>query len=156
MIIWKNNLTPHFSAAEYFPQYREQNTYLTEESYLFARILEETRVDVGLRFYVNSWYRTQAQNKAVGGISSSNHLRGCAADIHTKNKITRKRFIKIVLAFKKNCRKHGRVGEAGLYENFIHLGIQSETQKAVNGGKFIQWDERTGERIYNNILEVQD
>ena len=31
--------------------------------------------------YINSGYRSQAVNQAVGGVSTSNHLTGCAADI---------------------------------------------------------------------------
>lgn len=154
-IIFKGNLTPHFSAAEYSIGNNE-NITLTQDAYLFAWILEDTRVDVGMKFYVNSWCRSYKLNKAVGGVSSSNHLRGCACDFHLTQKVTRKKFIKIVKAFKANCKKHGVVGEAGLYNDFIHLGIQSPTQLAINNGKFIQWDKRTGVMIYNNIVEVLD
>ena len=31
--------------------------------------------------YINSGYRSEAVNKAVGGMKGSNHLTGCAADI---------------------------------------------------------------------------
>ena len=31
---------------------------------------------------INSGYRSEAVNKAVGGVSGSNHLTGCAVDIH--------------------------------------------------------------------------
>ena len=31
---------------------------------------------------INSAYRSPAVNKAVGGVATSNHLTGCAADIH--------------------------------------------------------------------------
>ena len=31
---------------------------------------------------INSGYRSPAVNKAVGGVATSNHLTGCAADIH--------------------------------------------------------------------------
>ena len=31
---------------------------------------------------INSGYRSEAANKAVGGVPSSNHLTGCAVDIH--------------------------------------------------------------------------
>lgn len=154
-IIFKGNLTPHFSAAEYSIGNKE-NITLTQDSYLFCWILEDTRVDVGMKFYVNSFCRSYKLNKEVGGVSSSNHLRGCACDFHLTQKVTRKKFIKIVKAFKANCKKHGVVGEAGLYNDFIHLGIQSPTQLAINNGKFIQWDKRTGVMIYNNIVEVLD
>jgi hypothetical protein len=31
---------------------------------------------------INSGYRSDAVNKAVGGVSGSNHVTGCAVDIH--------------------------------------------------------------------------
>ena len=35
---------------------------------------------------INSGYRSPAVNKAVGGVSNSNHLTGCAADIRCRDK----------------------------------------------------------------------
>ena len=35
----------------------------------------------GLPIYINSGYRSVAVNRAVGGVATSNHLTGCAADI---------------------------------------------------------------------------
>ena len=35
----------------------------------------------GEGLYINSGYRSPAVNKAVGGVATSNHLTGCAADI---------------------------------------------------------------------------
>ena len=34
---------------------------------------------------INSGYRSEAVNRAVGGVPSSNHLTGCAVDIHVEN-----------------------------------------------------------------------
>ena len=33
---------------------------------------------------INSGYRSEAVNKAIGGVKGSNHLTGCAVDIHVK------------------------------------------------------------------------
>lgn len=155
-IIFKGNLTPHFSADEYSIGNTE-NINLTSDAYTFAQILEQTRVEAGLKFFVNSWCRSYKLNKAVGGVSSSNHLRGCACDFHLTQKITRARFIKIVKIFKRWCDEYGVKGEAGIYNDFIHLGIQSKTQIAINNNKFIQWDGRkAGPLIYNNIKELLD
>ena len=35
---------------------------------------------------INSGYRSEAVNKAVGGAAGSNHLTGCAVDIHVLGK----------------------------------------------------------------------
>ena len=34
---------------------------------------------------INSGYRSEAVNKAVGGVKGSNHLTGCAVDIHVQD-----------------------------------------------------------------------
>ena len=35
-----------------------------------------------LPIVINSGYRSEAVNKAIGGVKGSNHLTGCAVDIH--------------------------------------------------------------------------
>jgi len=44
-------------------------------------LLPSGGVGGGLPIYINSGYRSPAVNKAVGGVATSNHLTGCAADI---------------------------------------------------------------------------
>jgi uncharacterized protein YcbK (DUF882 family) len=44
--------------------------------------LEELRRRWDKPIIINSGYRSEAVNKAVGGVPSSNHLTGCAVDIH--------------------------------------------------------------------------
>ena len=44
-------------------------------------LLPSGGVGGGLPIYINSGYRSPAVNRAVGGVATSNHLTGCAADI---------------------------------------------------------------------------
>ena len=44
-------------------------------------LLPSGGVGGGLPIYINSGYRSVAVNRAVGGVATSNHLTGCAADI---------------------------------------------------------------------------
>ena len=46
---------------------------------------------------INSGYRSEAVNKAVGGVAGSNHLTGCAADIHVLGKEQAIRYACILL-----------------------------------------------------------
>lgn len=48
---------------------------------LVFHILQPLRDALGLPIYVNSAYRSPAVNKAVGGVSNSQHALGQAADI---------------------------------------------------------------------------
>jgi uncharacterized protein YcbK (DUF882 family) len=46
-----------------------------------ARLLEQVRAAVGKPIIINSAYRCKRVNDAVGSKDSSQHLKGCAADI---------------------------------------------------------------------------
>ena len=46
---------------------------------------------------INSGYRSEAVNKAVGGVSGSNHLTGCAADIRVAGMEQMVRYATILL-----------------------------------------------------------
>lgn len=48
-----------------------------------ALLLDEVRVVYGAPIRINSGYRCPSLNKAVGGVSNSQHLKGLAADLHT-------------------------------------------------------------------------
>lgn len=50
---------------------------------LVARVLDPARRDLGRPIYVSSGYRSQALNRLVGGVPTSYHLTGRAADVST-------------------------------------------------------------------------
>ena len=80
-------LTEHFSLSEMCTtsvQTADHNFPSQEVITNLRRLcgwLEELRGRVAAPIYINSGYRSQAVNKAVGGVATSNHLTGCAADI---------------------------------------------------------------------------
>lgn len=55
--------------------------YLTKVQYLIDNVLDPLREWYGHPIYVNSGYRCEELNKAVGGAETSFHLTGCAADL---------------------------------------------------------------------------
>ena len=87
-------LTEHFSLSEMCTtsvQTADHN-YPSQEVITnlkrLAKWLEMLRDEWNKRYgegndpiYINSGYRSPAVNKAVGGVATSNHLTGCAADI---------------------------------------------------------------------------
>ena len=147
---WKGNLTKHFTIEEYTVGNAPTATLtITERAYHFAMLLEEFRVWLDRPMIVTSWKRSEALNKKVGGISTSNHLTGTACDWHTNITITQEKFIKYAKKWKKICKKHGFVGEAGLYTWGMHLGIQNTKQAKANGEKFFHWDSRSGKQKNN-------
>tara|TARA_B100002019_G_scaffold206590_1_gene179354 strand:+ start:3847 stop:4200 length:354 start_codon:yes stop_codon:yes gene_type:complete len=88
----------------------------------FLHMLDAARKIYGKPMRVNSGYRTESHNKKVGGVSSSSHLKGLAADISCKDSNARFEMIK---AFLKAGFK--RIGVAG---SFIH--IDNDKDKSQN------------------------
>lgn len=82
-------LTPHFSLAELTASSTAQrlgldNTPSPEASVRLqqlAELLERVRAHLGAPIIVTSGYRAPAVNRAVGGVATSDHAQGRAADI---------------------------------------------------------------------------
>jgi zinc D-Ala-D-Ala carboxypeptidase len=51
---------------------------------LAVNVLQPLRDKLGVPVLLSSGYRCPALNSAVGGVSNSEHLTGCAADIHVQ------------------------------------------------------------------------
>lgn len=72
---------------------------------LIEQLLDPIRAAWGATITVNSGYRSPALNKAVGGVSTSQHLRGEAADISVGSPADNKRLFDRILAL----RDEGRI-----------------------------------------------
>ena len=82
-------MSEHFKYSEFVKtnhrEYADKN-WLEGEKFedniaYMARWLEAIRKVWGKPIVINSGYRSPAVNKAIGGVATSNHLTGCAADI---------------------------------------------------------------------------
>ena len=63
---------------------------------LVANILDPLRETYGAPIYVNSGYRCPVLNRAVGGLASSQHLTGEAADITAGSKAGNRRLYELL------------------------------------------------------------
>ena len=88
------NLTMHFtleelSHSDYADAYGINNVPGQQARQnlmmLCVLILEPLRTAIGQPIKINSAYRNKAVNLGVGGVSTSHHLLGLAADIHFDN-----------------------------------------------------------------------
>ena len=88
------NLTQHFtleelSHSDYADAHGIKNypgkQALVNLMMLCVLILEPLRYAIGQPIRINSAYRCKAVNTGVGGVSTSHHLLGLAADIHFDN-----------------------------------------------------------------------
>lgn len=67
---------------------------------LVANVLDPLRETYGRPIYVNSGYRCPALNRAVGGVPSSQHLTGEAADITAGNNRENRRLLELIKKMK--------------------------------------------------------
>lgn len=82
-------LSPHFLLGEFLnlakhPDNIPSMQHVVNLTYGCHMLLEPARTVAGCPIIVNSGYRNAAYNAQVGGVSRSQHLQACAADIRPK------------------------------------------------------------------------
>lgn len=124
-------VSQHFKFSEFFVNQTEDFELPIEQLfalYTLAKIDEEIRVKYNKPLKVTSGCRSVAYNQKCGGIKGSNH---CWA-IHADGRISNDLAIPFVSDAKaqewiyfidKLFLKYGVVGEVGIYDTFIHVGI---------------------------------
>ena len=85
--------------------------------------LDEARAIAGVPFIVNSGFRCQFHNKAVGGKKSSNHLEGIAVDLHCDSDSARYKMLSAMFMVGFNG--------IGIGKNFIHADIRTGNPKEL-------------------------
>lgn len=129
----KVKLTPHFSLSEMIvtktgieniPNVTQTNNLRV----LCRDILEPLRSVYNKPLIVDSAFRSPDVNKAVGGVSTSQHLFGQAADIHSNYVPVRLLYNDIQLMV---ANGHFHVGQCIYYpsKNFIHVSLPSPRHK---------------------------
>ena len=88
-----------------------------------VHMLDAARKIYGKPMKINSGYRTISHNKKVGGVSSSSHIKGLAADIACSNSVDRFKMLSALkqVGFKRIC-------VAGA---FIHVDIDKDKTQNV-------------------------
>lgn len=90
--------------------------------------LQLIRDEIGEPLYVNSGVRCPEHNKNEGGMESSRHLFGLAADVWALGKIPEE------LAAIAEKQERFILGGVGLYNSFVHLDVR---------GRRARWDNRS-------------
>lgn len=86
-------------------------------SLALVNLLQKIRDYFGKAVIINSAYRTEAHNKAIGGATYSQHKYGLAADIHI-NGVTPKEIAAYVETLMPSS------GGIGIYKNFVHVDVR--------------------------------
>lgn len=90
---------------------------------LFISLLHKARVKAGIPFIINSGYRTQSHNEAVGGTPNSAHTQGWAADIKCNDSVSRHKILSAL-------REVG-FNRVGIAKTFIHCDCQPSKPQNV-------------------------
>lgn len=89
----------------------------------FMEMLQHARKIANIPFVITSGYRSEAHNKAVGGVANSSHLKGLAADIRVRNGIERLTILSALL--------QAGFRRIGIGESFIHVDLDSDKPASV-------------------------
>ena len=98
-------LSEHFSLGEFTKSNSHPEVYNIPSHEAIANLkrltkwLEVLRMRAGTPIRINSGYRSPQLNKRIGGVPTSNHLTGCAADIRVENMEQLIRYAAIILDY---------------------------------------------------------
>ena len=89
---------------------------------LVAEVLDSVRDEYGKPIYVNSGYRCEKHNAAVGGVPRSQHMVGEAADISVKSEKLKVKSELETLA--RIIVSQGRFDQLIIYPTFLHVSYK--------------------------------
>lgn len=89
---------------------------------LIKNVLEPIRTHEGRPIFINSGYRCPLLNKAVGGVPSSQHVLGQAADITTRNR-------KIDLEIVDYAATNLEFDQMIVYKTFVHISYNKNRNR---------------------------
>ena len=121
-------LSPHFRLGEFTSKDGADKVLVDDD---LVTLLEKIREAVGGAVVINSGYRSPAHNAAVGGVSSSQHLYGRAADIVVSGASP-------LLVGQIAEYYLDRRGGIGVYQTFTHVDTRAIRSR---------WDQRSGKQI---------
>ena len=100
---------------------------------LVANVLDPVREAYGKPIYVNSGYRCEKHNKAVGGVPKSQHMLGQAADISLR--LTAYGLQDEMMTLVRIIVLQGRFDQLILYPTFLHVSYK---RNGVNRHKVLR------------------
>ena len=106
--------------------------------YLAAYVLEPLRKAMGEPIKIGSGFRCQQLNKAVGGVSNSQHLTGQAADLCIDGDIPKGRkwfeYIRKHLPFDQLIwEKNPKTGSCWVHVSFVYPDFGKNRKKVIDG-----------------------
>ena len=139
-------LSPHFTLAELTASAKAQqrgidNTppdELIPRMMLLAELLERVRTELAVPVTITSGYRCQQLNMAVGGVTSSDHTQGHAADIVAPAFGTPYQIAKLLAPL------------------VAELGIGQLILEGIKGKQWVHISTHTPEKPSNRVITITD
>ena len=141
----ETNITMHFTIEELYASDTAKrlginNIPSTQQMinlvYLCAYVLEPLRVAMGKPIKISSGFRSQALNKAVGGVYNSQHLKGQAADIDIQGDMAFGRkifdYIRDHLPFDQLIWEHNKSGTYWVHVSFVYPDFGKNRKNVIN------------------------
>jgi hypothetical protein len=104
--------------------------------YLAAYVLEPLRSAMGEPIRISSGYRCERLNRAVGGVSNSQHLKGQAADICIDGDLKKGRrwfdYIRQHLQFDQLIWEHDRSGTYWIHVSYVSPAYGRNRKQAID------------------------
>jgi len=141
----ETNITMHFTIEELYasktanekginnkPSVREMVNLV----YLAAYVLEPLRKAMGKPIIISSGFRCERLNKAVGGVSNSQHMKGQAADIDIQGDMAFGKkifeYIRNHLPFDQLIWEHSKSGTYWVHVSFVYPDFGKNRKKVIN------------------------
>lgn len=104
--------------------------------YLAAYVLEPLRVAMGEPIKIGSGFRSEALNKAVGGVRNSQHLKGQAVDLCIDGDMVKGRkwfnYIRDHLPYDQLIWEHNTKGSYWVHVSFIYPDFGKNRRQVIN------------------------
>lgn len=97
---------------------------------LVSEVLDPVREAFGKPIIVNSGYRSEKLNKAIGGARKSQHLRGEAVDVRAKNPVDNKVIFDIVAQLGKYDQLIWEQG-SDMFPAWVHISYREPMRKQI-------------------------
>lgn len=141
----ETNVTMHFTLEEMYASDTAKRLGINNKPstqqminlvYLCAYVLEPLRVAMGKPINISSGFRSQALNKAVGGVYNSQHLKGQAADIDIQGNMAFGRkifeYIRDHLPFDQLIWEHSKSGTYWVHVSFVYPDFGKNRKQVIN------------------------
>ena len=105
--------------------------------YLCAYVLEPLRVAMNEPIKIGSGFRCQALNKAVGGVTNSQHMKGQAADLCIDGDLKKGKkwfaYIRDHLPFDQLIWEHNNKGNYWVHVSFVYPDFGHNRKQVIDG-----------------------